>query len=128
MKEVVVGGAIRQGDRLLLVQQKKQQSTGLWGLPGGHVEANESFEDALRRELLEEVGLVLDSHSVLRVDKQGSNFEHHTFLCKAHGTVSLQQSELLGYGWFTEPDLTNMKPQLRAPFVLDAARAALKGA
>lgn len=32
-------------------------AAGTWGLPGGHLEANESFEDCAHREILEETGL-----------------------------------------------------------------------
>ena len=37
----------------------QKSKDGEYKIPGGGVEANESYEEALRRELLEEVGLVL---------------------------------------------------------------------
>ncbi|MGH8010364.1 MAG: NUDIX domain-containing protein, partial [Candidatus Binatia bacterium] len=36
-----------------------------WSLPGGHVEAGESFESALQREIHEELGLTIRLFSFL---------------------------------------------------------------
>ena len=44
-------------DRILLVRFRRPDGTRLWMTPGGGIEAGESDDDALRREIAEEVGL-----------------------------------------------------------------------
>jgi 8-oxo-dGTP pyrophosphatase MutT (NUDIX family) len=51
--EYLVRGIILAGSRVLLVRQKDGKHTFL---PGGHVEAGESAETALAREIAEELG------------------------------------------------------------------------
>jgi 8-oxo-dGTP diphosphatase len=54
----VVAGLIRQGGKVLLTQRKPGRHLGLsWEFPGGKVEAGESDADALRREMMEELGI-----------------------------------------------------------------------
>ena len=43
--------------RLLLIQRGREPSRGAWSLPGGRVEAGESAQEAVEREVLEETGL-----------------------------------------------------------------------
>lgn len=59
---ITVVGAILQDDqgRVLLAQRPADKSMPyLWEFPGGKVERNESPENALVREILEEIGLVV---------------------------------------------------------------------
>ncbi len=46
---------------MLLGRRTGSYGTGLWGLPGGHVEDTETLAQAAARETLEEVGLTVDA-------------------------------------------------------------------
>ncbi len=57
MIEVVCGVFVRDG-RLLIVQRKPGgRHGGCWEFPGGKIEAGESVEQSLVRELDEELGV-----------------------------------------------------------------------
>ncbi len=61
----VVAAVIWQGEgkeKKYLAQQRPLHypMAGLWEFPGGKVDAGESHEDALRRELFEELQIVVD--------------------------------------------------------------------
>jgi len=54
---IVFGYSKIEGVSVLLVQRKYEPFKNYWALPGGFVEADESLEDAVRRELNEETGI-----------------------------------------------------------------------
>ncbi|MFI5973966.1 (deoxy)nucleoside triphosphate pyrophosphohydrolase [Streptomyces sp. NPDC051452] len=63
---LVVGAALLDGGRLLAARRSAPaELAGRWELPGGKVEAGERPEDALVRELREELGI--DAEPVARV-------------------------------------------------------------
>ncbi|MDN2583210.1 NUDIX hydrolase [Aquibium sp. ELW1220] len=66
-----VSVALRRGERLLLVKRGRAPAKGLYAFPGGRVEPGETLEEAARRELLEETGLValdLEAHEELLLE------------------------------------------------------------
>ena len=55
-----VGAVVHDDDhRLLVVRRANPPAVGRWSVPGGRVEADETDPEALRREVLEETGLVV---------------------------------------------------------------------
>jgi 8-oxo-dGTP diphosphatase len=81
-----VSGAIFRGPEVLLVRRGKAPAKGLWSLPGGHIEAGERADDALRRELREETGIeadlagVGDAVDVIRRDCAGMVVFHRVIV------------------------------------------------
>lgn len=59
---LVVAAALIDADGRVLMQRRRLGAAhgGLWEFPGGKLEAGESPESALRREIDEELGVVLD--------------------------------------------------------------------
>lgn len=51
----VVGAAIERDGRILCTQRGPGHQSGLWEFPGGKIEPGESAEEALQREIAEEL-------------------------------------------------------------------------
>ena len=59
----VVVGIVVKGDKFLVERRRWDETIdpGIVCLPAGHVEADESLEDALKREMMEELGIKVNS-------------------------------------------------------------------
>ena len=66
--EVAVGILLRaDGAMLLSTRPPGKPYAGYWEFPGGKLEAGETVEQALRRELVEELGVTIGAASVWKV-------------------------------------------------------------
>ena len=62
-----VGGAVIREGRLLMVRRASRRGRGNWQLPGGYIEPNETIEQAVVREVLEEAGVTAEVEGLLGV-------------------------------------------------------------
>jgi NAD+ diphosphatase len=104
---------IERGERILLARGHAFQP-GRYGIVAGFVEPGESLEDAVRREVREEVGLELG-----RVDYFGSQpwpFPHGIMIGfradHLHGEIALDDGELAEAGWYGLDDLPTVPAKL----------------
>jgi len=123
----IADALIVRDNALLMVQQGKTSSHGLWSFPGGHLEEGESFVHAALREVQEEIGVQLQEYSPYHVytfSERGVDFELHSFTGSFTGEIILED-ELLDYRWFTLEEIRAAKLQLRGKVTLEQAESIL---
>jgi len=63
---VVVAALIESGDSVLITRRLRgTHLEGMWEFPGGKVDAAETHDEALRREIREELDATIDVHELL---------------------------------------------------------------
>lgn len=90
----VVAGAIVSAGRLFATQRGYGDWAGWWEFPGGKIEPGEAPEEALRRELREELALeVKVGEEVARVEYDYPKFHlsMRLFLCIPEGEPTLRE-------------------------------------
>lgn len=112
----VVAVILRRGDQLLLCHRSpgRRWFPDVWDFPGGHVESGERPEDALRREVAEELGAELegvDGDPVLHRVVPQTGLDLTVWVSwRWRGTVSnLQPEEHDAIGWFEEGQLDELR-------------------
>jgi 8-oxo-dGTP diphosphatase len=91
---VGVGAVVFEGDQIILVRRGSPPSYGAWSIPGGAVEVGETLEEAVVREVGEEIGLEVTAEEVVAVLERifldpGGKVQYHyvlvDFLCRSTG-------------------------------------------
>jgi ADP-ribose pyrophosphatase YjhB (NUDIX family) len=115
---LAVSAAIIRDGRVLVAQRARGPALGIWTMPGGVVEAGETLAEALKREIEEETGLIVEPVAlaghrevlVREADRRVSR--HFVILCFAtrwiSGDVRLNE-ELSEARWLKPEELAGLK-------------------
>ncbi len=103
----VVAAIIKKDNHYLLAKRNRDKYMGLkWEFPGGKVEESETFEEALSREILEELNVSIDIHKKIAEEKYEDNEINivlHYFICTLNkGDLLLSEHEAIE--WVAKED------------------------
>lgn len=100
--EVAVGVLVRADGALLLSTRPPGKAyEGYWEFPGGKIEAGETVEQALRRELIEELGVTIGPAEVWKVTEH--DYPHalvRLHWCKVHewqGAFEMREGQQMAW-------------------------------
>ena len=110
---------VEHEQRVLLVRVRENQ---LWYLPGGTIESGELAEEALVREIAEELGVKIEVSSITPANKivgpaygRDGQVELNCFIASWTGTMNAQ-AEISELGWFGREDRDEVAPAIRLLF------------
>ena len=98
----VVAAIIKKDNHFLIVKRNRKKHLGLkWEFPGGKVQENETFEEALIREIKEELNIKISLQDKIAEEKykdEKIDIILHYYLCSQnHGTIKLSEHENLAW-------------------------------
>ena len=105
----VVAAIIKKDNYYLITQRNKHKHFALkWEFPGGKVEPYETFQEALSREIYEELDIGINIHTKLAQEKfkdNEINIVLHYFLCSIKtGAITLNEHEAMA--WVDKKDFS----------------------
>lgn len=119
--KLVVGILVKNKDKYLLAKEKLEGGKDYWIVPGGKVEFGETIEDAAKREILEETGIVAKKLVFLSYKEAiAAEYNYHTviFFFMAETTKTAIKDDVEGKvieaKWFTKSEV------LKLPLVFSA--------
>ena len=122
--DLTVAAVVEQDDRYLLVEEYAI-GRRVFSQPGGHIEADESVEQAIVRETLEETGCTIECQDMIGVylwihPQTRQQFLRIVYAAKYIGIdESLPTDDgIISHRWMSLQDLRDRKSVLRSPAVL----------
>jgi ADP-ribose pyrophosphatase YjhB (NUDIX family) len=106
-----VGAFIFDGPRLLVIQRGTPPGAGLWSIPGGKLEPNETLAQAVAREVREETGLVVEVGPLACVVERIGDDYHFVildYLARQIGGTLAAASDVRAARWVTDDELASL--------------------
>lgn len=124
-QRIACRAVVFNGERILIIRESDKYAdgtnTGKYDFPGGKIHPGEKVMDALKREVLEEAGLVVTSAVPFYVDEwnpvvhgQAMQIIGIFFLCAVENTVVALGNDFDAFEWILPAEAENY-PLMRGP-------------
>jgi 8-oxo-dGTP diphosphatase len=122
-----VGGVVIEDDAVILVKRRHDPHRREWSIPGGAVKVAETIKAALRREVREETGLLVDPLDLItvfeRIIRQEGRAQYHyvvlDYACKRKSGRLRPASDVLDARWVSRHNLERFKLRPAAAAVIE---------
>ena len=130
---VGVGGIVIDGHgNVLLVKRGNEPRKGHWSIPGGLLELGESLVEGVKREIVEETGLIVEPQAIVevvdRLYKEDGRVRYHyvivDYWCTVLGGEPLAASDAAGLQWANPSDWRDGNPFELEPIALEVIEKA----
>lgn len=110
--KTTVGCVIEKDGKILLAKRNHEPFKDYWCIPGGHIEFGEDPENAVIREVKEEVGLDIKPRFLGYVNEYYGDLDWHAvalmFYSKAEGEIQQNKEEIKEIKWFDKEEILKM--------------------
>ncbi|MDP3010383.1 MAG: NUDIX hydrolase [Methylococcales bacterium] len=130
---VTVAAVIERDNRFLFVEEHTPHGLQ-FNQPAGHLEPDEDFITAVKREVQEETAWQFEPEHLLAVQLWRKNLDSSTFLrlcftgqCHSHDAEQTLDDGIVATHWLTHAEITAEAHRLRSPLVLMSVNEYLSG-
>ncbi|WP_251359973.1 NUDIX hydrolase [Kangiella sp. TOML190] len=130
----VIEGTGDNKGRFLMVEETASNGAIVFNQPAGHLEENESLQQAIVREVFEETGLKFKPTALVGTYllNPATNNRYYLRFCftgyiAGNHTTAPQDDDIIAAHWMSKEDILAILPQHRSGLILDCLKDYLSG-
>ncbi|WP_432664156.1 NUDIX domain-containing protein [Wukongibacter baidiensis] len=121
MVVLVVSAVLMNEDKIVMIQEGKEEIYGKWSIPSGRLEMSEKIVDGAIREVREETGFDIRVTDLTGIYNFTSEFRNQVVIVNfigeiIGGDIQYDGTEIINAKWLTLDEIENLKDsELRNP-------------
>ncbi len=101
---------LKKNNKILFTKRPSKKYYGdYWEFPGGKLEKNETFEEAIQRELAEELGIQIEINNLINLDLINHTYDKKNFIimnlfCLKKWSGKIRNKDTKDFNWLNIKD------------------------